>query len=115
MSQLNRARRRVYVGNWFACAIATAYPITHNLNSAVIAVTVQFAPDSGGSPDLTKVLQMCLDYNDGYESGACVQEIAANGFSLQSGAWKVAWSLDVDGNAVWYASGHYRVIVEKLD
>lgn len=105
----------VYDSGWFLCARRTTYTKTHNLGSQAILITLLFAPDSGGSPDLTNVFKVGLYVDDSNEHGANVQKITSNQLTIQSGYNCCGIDLKTTGNvSTHYASGHYRVLAIRV-
>lgn len=99
----------VYDSGWFACAAGASYVKTHGLGGIALSVTLLFAPDSGGSPDLTRVTKV-----DSTSSIlVLVQDITATQFTVVSALPWVAYRL-VGGVVSGYASGHYRVLAMRV-
>lgn len=111
----------VYDSGWFACALGGTYIKTHNLGSTGLLVQVQYAPDSGGSPDVTKIQVehgfLNLDWNKFI--GPVVKNITNTQLTVQAGAYAVAIRINSTGHGVnsnlgQESSGHYRVLVTRI-
>lgn len=73
---------QTWSSGWFSCTSQGTYVLNHNLGSSNILTDVFFAPDSGGSPDLSKVMD-----NEGLwyqERGLVVQDITDTQLTLQA-------------------------------
>lgn len=106
----------VYDSGWFAAVKRTQYVKTHSLGSISILITLLFAPDSGGSPDLTNVIVVqaqAYSDSDQWETGAVIQSITSTQLTIASGYTYLAAKL-TGGNATYYATGHYRVLATRI-
>jgi len=106
--------RDVYDSGWFVCSAGGTYNLNHNLNSIAIMVQVLFAPDSGGSPDLSKVQIESWHHDIGNERGAKIVDITTTQLTVQAGGTSAAFYPNSSGRDVAYSSGHYRVIAIRI-
>jgi len=105
-----------YDSGWFACVSGGTYTKTHNLGSVALMAQILFAPDDGGSPDLTKVKIEQWHHDGGVEKGAQIIDITTTQLTVQAGNNRVAYYPDSNGNDVTqYGSGHYRVLAFRMD
>ena len=101
----------IYDSGWFAVVKNTAYIKTHNLGSPFLSITIFFAPDSGGSPDLTNIMKIDdTTYSSTNQVGCLIFKITNTQFTVQT-----------EGNYVGgtsltnhLTSGWYRVIAQRL-
>lgn len=106
---------KTYDSGWFSVSIGDTNVKTHNLGSIILHTQVLFAPDDGGSPDLTNVMSTYIHTDQGIDSGASVQDITTTQFTIQAGAANVAAEYNAGGDLIANASGHYRVIARRMD
>ena len=104
----------VYDSGWFTCVPRQAYTKTHNLGGIALIVTLLFAPDSGGSPDLTKVTRVDATEEEVVDIGAVIQDITATQLIVASAYHYVACRIIGGGGFTGYASGHYRVLAMRV-
>jgi hypothetical protein len=106
-----------YDSNWFACATGQMYTKTHGLGSYLISTTILFAPDSAGSPDLTKITKVNLfeleDFHK-YDIGALIQNITTTQLVVVTGNTGVAARYATVPHFTTYANGWYRILAVKI-
>jgi len=106
-----------YDSGWFTVAKATSYTRTHNLGSYLLSIIVLFAPDSGGSPDLTKITEVTKDLIadwTNFDVGCLVQDVNTTQLSVVTGSDYVAFRTVANGTTTRYTSGHYRILAVKI-
>lgn len=103
-----------YDSGWFAAELATGYVKTHNLGSTKLNVTVFFANDSGGAPDLTHIYEAKGVYTTGvYYGGCCLRDVTDTQFTVQTAAHNMAAYIISNGTLGIPVSGWLRAIAMR--
>lgn len=114
---VNDTAANTYDSGWFTVSAGGSYVKSHNLGSYALRTTVLFAPDSGGSPNLTKIAQLTDitgDVGVSLTAGVQIKSITSSQFTVQANATYVGVILGSGGTPALYSNGHYRVIATKV-
>lgn len=105
-----------YDSGWFSVSKNTSYAKTHSLGSYNLIVTLLFAPDSEGSPDLTKITRVDMSEDNTIldsDIGALIQDISTTRLTVTTATNYVAMRLS-GGSQTKYTSGWYKVLAVKI-
>jgi hypothetical protein len=108
---------KAYDSGWFASTQSGVYPLTHNLGSTAVLVTVLVALDDGGSPDADNTfVGMAFSLSGTGDFGPMTKIDSVNGVTIRAANNSAICYWDaVDGTLATSISGHYRVIVKRVD
>lgn len=99
-----------YDSDWFSASVGNAYAKTHNLGSIALQITILFAPDSGGSPNLAAVQTCSLGWTDsGTYRGVSVDDITTTTFNVIVQGTRLTVT-----NGATVSSGHLRVLATRV-
>lgn len=110
----------VYDSGWFEAVTQTEYLKEHNLGSTNVLAQLYFAPDDGGSPDLTQMTLMgCnIDINNDrfHYATSAFSKLTETTVTVYGGYNRVGAYPDLTGplQARTYASGWLKVVLLKL-
>ena len=106
-----------YDSGWFAVTYAQNYIKTHGLGSSAIMCDVLFAPDSGGSPDTSRISRVNFWHDTGgQEIGPSIQSVTSTQFTVYTGAYSAACPIDPTSKSpdLSIRSGWYRIMAMRI-
>jgi len=110
-----------YDSGWFLVSTGKNYTKTHNLGSQLLITQILFAPNSGGSPDLTHVTCIVghndanVDWRNINLNTGFIYDITSTTLKINTGREGVAV---IPHDTYWvtkYTSGWYRVLALRID